>query len=597
MVQKTILVIEDNIKNLKLVRALLTMGNHTVLEAESAETGLDIARTNLPNLILMDIQLPGMNGLEATRIAKQDNKLKNIPIVAITSYAMEGDEQNAIEAGCDGYITKPIDTRSFLNQIAHYCHPTSDMSEQSEPEVQTYKGAKILIVDDDSKNLKLMQGILASKGYEIFIANNGTEALDRLKRQNIDVILLDILMPGIDGYEVTRRIKSHPDTQDIPIILVTALDSQNDKIRGMDSGAEEFLTKPVKPVEVETRVESMLRLKRYRDQLDIRERSREQPDKSIIPVKQFNLKAGSTRMLVVEDDEKDLKLLLHYFDQSESVIDIAVFGKDAVTLLERHSYDIVLMDIALPDINGFQICRQIKGEDRLKDTQVLLMSSLDDLENRIQGLEVGADDYLLKPFDFRELHARIQALLKKKLYIDHLRQQYEKALNHALMDGLTGLYNHSYFKRFLELEIMRSERQGHSTALLMIDLDDFKHINDSLGHPVGDEILRNFAKLLLTKIREIDVAARYGGEEFAVVMPYGDRETLHEVGRRICKATAAMEIPEQWQHAISKITVSIGGALFPDEAKTLEELIEAADYMLYKAKRAGKNQMIISKST
>lgn len=595
MTQKTILVVEDNIKNLKLVRALLQMGSYQVLASGTAESGLDLARKHFPDLILMDIQLPGMDGLEATQIAKGDDSIKHIPIVALTSYAMGGDKEKALLAGCDGYMTKPLNTRSFLDDIAAY----TGMKQQpttAEPTQSTVgKGPKILIVDDNLKNLKLLKGILQSEGkYTLFTAETGESALELVKEKLPDLVLLDIMMPGMDGYEVTQLIKARPETEKIPIILVTALDGEEDKIKGMDAGAEEFLTKPVKAIEILTRVDSMLKLKRYRDQLDIRSQSRNQlheiDDTSAVP----SVENRSSKILVVEDNEKDLKLLMSHLEQTFDRVDTVRSGLEAIKMLSGGSYDLALVDILLPEMDGFQICEQVKKKEDTKDTQILLVSCLDDLESRVRGVELGADDYLIKPYAPRELQARVTALLKKKSYIDGLQSLYEKALNSALLDGLTGLYNHIYFKRFLQLEIKRSKRQQHATALLMIDLDDFKQINDTCGHATGDEILRRFGRLLKETVREIDVAARYGGEEFAVVMPYGDHQSLLEVGQRICASASTMPIPDRWKDNLHGITVSIGGAIFPSDAESSDDLIEKADYMLYKAKKGGKNQVLIN---
>ena len=400
-------------------------------------------------------------------------------------------------------------------------------------------------------------------------------------------------MPGIDGYEVTRQLKSNPQTENIPIILITALDGRDDKKKGIDAGAEEFLSKPVNAVEIETRVKSMLKLKRYRDQIDIRSQSSNQVSE-ISGVELDQSEDGSSfNLLIVEDNDKDLKLLRSHLEPFGHSIEVARTGRDAIKMVSQGNFDIALVDVLLPEMDGFQVCEAIKRDDKTKDTQVLLVTCLNDLDNKIKGVELGADDYLIKPYDPRELETRIKALLKKKSYIDSLHSLYQQALNSALLDGLTGLYNHIYFKRFLDLEVKRSNRHDHQTALLMIDLDDFKHINDTLGHAAGDDILKSMGKLLKKAIREIDFAARYGGEEFVVVMPYGDPESLREVGDRICRETAAMILPERCRSALSNITVSVGGALYPNEAKDAEDLIEKADYMLYKAKRAGKNRVSI----
>lgn len=173
----------------------------------------------------------------------------------------------------------------------------------------------------------------------------------------------------------------------------------------------------------------------------------------------------------------------------------------------------------LPGIDGFEVCRRLKGNDQTNNFQVVMLTSLRDLNYRIQGSALGADDYLMKPAEPRELKARVQALPKKKRYVDKLQNRYENVLNHAISDQLTGLFNHGYFKRLLELEIKRSVRQKHPISLLLLDLDNFKQINDQLGHLAGDRILIKVAKKIKEKVREVDFVARYGGEEFTVILP------------------------------------------------------------------------------
>ena len=591
MPKKTVLVIEDNEKNMKLVRLLLQMGGYRTLESENAETGIEIARQDHPDLILMDIQLPGMDGLQATALIKKDPQLADIPVVALTSYAMDGDKARCLEAGCDGYITKPIDTGSFQDVIETYSRPGSAEDAATLPE-RRHNTVRILIVDDDPKNVKLMCSMMARDGYELTTAGDGSEALARVQENPPDLILLDVMMPRMNGYEVTRHLKAGAETKAIPIILVTALDSPSDRTKGLEAGADEFLTKPVNPAEIEARVQSMLNLKRYRDQLMIRSRSEVQ----ICTDRQVEVSPEKTgrpqRILIVEDDIKDLKLLQTHLVSPDYTLDAVHNGSDAIETISRQHCDLVLLDILLPGMDGFEICRQIKQMDHAKDTQVVLITCLSDIENKIKGVELGADDYLVKPIDPRELQARVKVLLKKKSYLDRLHTHYEKALNSALLDGLTGLYNHAYIKRFLDLEIKRSQRQGHTTSLLMIDVDNFKQLNDSLGHMTGDEILRNVARLIKESVREIDVAARYGGDEFAVVLPYGDGQAVKSVGERVRSLIETQVFAVPGTDEGRRATVSVGGAVYPDDADTAGNLIETADRMLYRAKREGKNRLV-----
>lgn len=259
MGQGTLLVVEDNAYNMKLVRSLLQLGGYQVIEAETAEQGLDLAREHRPEAVLMDIQLPGMDGLTATGKLKEDPETKDIPVLALTAYAMEGDEQKALASGCVGYISKPLDTKSFLQTLqGHIPSLSKDQDETDDPgdgsvssdqtglrEDLFFKDRILVVDDDDPVNVKLLTAKLPRDSYEALKAYSGQECLDAVYREHPNLILLDLMMPGIDGFEVTRRLKKDEKTRDIPIIHITALDSEADKARGLEAGADEFLNKPI----------------------------------------------------------------------------------------------------------------------------------------------------------------------------------------------------------------------------------------------------------------------------------------------------------------------------------------------------------------
>ncbi|MDJ0885149.1 MAG: response regulator, partial [Desulfobacterales bacterium] len=267
--ERTVLVIEDDHLNMKLMRGLLGLGGYRMLEAAEAESGLRMAAEHRPDLILMDVNLPGLDGLSATRRLKADPELATIPVIALTGLAMEGDREKALEAGCGDYITKPINTRSFLDGLGALLTPAPETgASEPPPKAATARQySRILVVDDDPMNVKLVEGILKKEGYQSLKAFGGAEALEMVRHQRPDLVLLDVMMPGTDGYQVTRQLKADPVTAGIPIIMITALNGTEDKVRGLDCGADEFLTKPVNAAELLARVKSMLRLKQYQDQL------------------------------------------------------------------------------------------------------------------------------------------------------------------------------------------------------------------------------------------------------------------------------------------------------------------------------------------
>jgi len=596
MANKKVLIVEDNALNMKLVRSLLQMRKYRIFEAENAEKGLQLMRDHKPDLVLMDIQLPGMDGLKATQIIKNDDNLKNTPVVALTSYAMQGDEKKAISAGCSGYITKPIDTKSFLDYIQKFLKRDSQgqKSEKTDrPTDSTGAKAKILIVDDEPKNVKLLAAQLPVNEFIVLTAHGGAEALQKIDDQCPDLILLDIMMPDIDGYEVTRRIKTNPDTREIPVILVTALDGRDDKAKGLEVGAEEFITKPVNKAELQTRINSMLRLSQYREQLKLRVESEQNftssQRQSVTDKKQKDL----PRILLVEDNEKDIKVIKYFLHDKPYELIVCRDGEEAVALVRKGKIDLILLDIMLPGMDGFDIFRILKESEETRHIQVVFITSLTDLESKIKGVQMGADDYLIKPIDKRELAARIKVLVQKKAYLDRLQSHYETALTSAIKDVLTGLYNHVYFKQFLELEVKRAIRQKYTTALIMMDIDDFKLFNDTYGHLTGDRVLIEIARVIKENVRESDLPARYGGEEFAIVLPYSDNTGAQVVAARIKQGIQSIIFPCDATDTPPKITVSIGVAQSPSDADNHEQLIRRADEMLYKAKSEGKDRVFV----
>jgi two-component system cell cycle response regulator len=464
-------------------------------------------------------------------------------------------------------------------------------NQEQQPASQAYK-KKVLIADDSPVALASLEKILSTGLFQTIMATNGKEALDRAVCELPDLILLDVMMPEVNGFEVARTLKQDSRTHSIPIIMVTALHDPENEQAGREAGAEEYLSKPVRPQELLARANSLIALRQYRDQLTIRNNSQW----SFIVDKHSDdggpeLHKEQPLVLLVEDNESDAELVRHFLKDLPFRLERLSNGEEAVELCRTGRVDMMLLDILLPGLNGFEVCRRVRSSDKGRDLPIVVITCLEDMDSRLKCLELQADDFLVKPIVGRELQARVKILLEKKSQLDKLRSHYEEALNSAIVDWLTGLYNHGYFKKFLDLEIKKSLRQRYPITLIMIDVDNFKTVNDVYGHPTGDVILQELAQVVRKSVREVDLVARYGGDEFAVVLPYSDNHCALLVARRIDEAIKTHGFSPQAPAQKTLLTVSMGVAGYPQDAVHVDELIHSADQKLYTAKTKGKNQI------
>lgn len=463
--------------------------------------------------------------------------------------------------------------------------------EQSTARAPYYK-RKVLIADDSPVTLASLEKVLSAGLFQTIQAANGREAIDKAICELPDLIMLDVMMPEMNGFEVAKTLKEDARTRSIPIIMVTALEGPEHEHTGREAGAEEYLSKPVRPQELITRANSLIALRQYRDQLAIRNNSqwsfivdKHSDDAGPEPLKEAPL------VLLVEDNESDAEIVRHFLKDLPIRLEHLTNGADAVALCLSGKVDLMLLDILLPGLNGFEVSRRVKASEKCRDIPIVVITCLEDMDSRLKCIELQADDFLVKPIIGRELQARVKILLEKKSQLDKLRSHYEEALNSAVVDWLTGLYNHGYFKKFLDLEIKKSLRQRYPVTLIMMDIDNFKAVNDAYGHPAGDVILQEMAQVIRKSVREVDLVARYGGDEFAVVLPYSDGQGALQVARRIDEAIKTYGFSPPAKAEKTRLTVSMGVAGYPEDAVHVDELIHSADQKLYAAKVKGKNRI------
>jgi diguanylate cyclase (GGDEF)-like protein len=306
------------------------------------------------------------------------------------------------------------------------------------------------------------------------------------------------------------------------------------------------------------------------------------------------------KVLVIEDNALHAKKTRMVLESAGYEVLLAESGGTGFKLAKTKPIDLVLLDMVLPDFSGDQICKWLKRDEVTQSIPVIMLTAKDSIDDKVAGLQVGADDYIPKPFSDKELLARIQAGLRVKMRQDELRgmndqleDQLKDVVLMAITDAGTGLYNRRHFNELLEKEFSRAKRFSEPLSCLMMDIDHFKKINDTYGHPAGDSVLSEIAALLKKDVRTIEVVARYGGEEFALLLPKTKAKEAVKPAARIAKNISTHQFRGLPPDRV--ITVSIGIAGLPDTLLTSkEELVRCADFALYKAKRAGRNRIELS---
>jgi diguanylate cyclase (GGDEF)-like protein len=305
------------------------------------------------------------------------------------------------------------------------------------------------------------------------------------------------------------------------------------------------------------------------------------------------------RLLFVEDSATQGSQTKQDLEQLGYDVRWVKSGIEALKWARQDPPDLVVLDVVMDDLDGFAVCRWLKLHNTTRDIPVIMLTVRGEVEDRVQGLQIGADDYLPKPFSTRELEARIFASLRNRTTQTELverNRQLESMLHHveslAITDPLTGIFNRRRFNDVLRREVAVTRRYKNPLSLLMLDLDHFKAINDRFGHDAGDDVLRGVANTLTSGLREVDLAARYGGEEFAVIMPQTTKPNGAIVAHRIAAQIAALEL--HFQGEVVKLTCSIGVADTADlKSVEAENLVKAADIALYEAKRTGRNRTVL----
>lgn len=453
--------------------------------------------------------------------------------------------------------------------------------------------ARVLVVDDIFPNVKLLEAKLSSEYYDVLTATSGAEALEKVVSQSPDIVLLDVMMPGMDGFEVCRRIKENPVTAHIPVVMVTALTDSADRIRGLEAGADDFLSKPLNDIALMSRVRSLVRLKMTVDEWRARENTASQLGVVEDAASAMNEPVEHARVLVIEDQSFESKKFVDSLNADKDVVIIAETGVQAMSLVTQGDYDLLAVSLNLKNEDGLRLCSHLRSSEKTRAIPILMIASEDDMPRIAHGLEIGAHDYIIRPVDRNELLARVRTQVRRKRFQERLRSNFELSLSMALTDSLTGLYNRRYFEVHLQKLLQKNQASKKSMAVLMMDIDHFKSINDTHGHGVGDEILKTFATRVQDSLRSFDLVARLGGEEFVVILPDISTGMAYFIAERLRRAIADEPFVCSAEGGTVNVTTSIGATIVTDAGKTaMDEILKAADDALYKAKEIGRNSTV-----
>jgi two-component system cell cycle response regulator len=451
--------------------------------------------------------------------------------------------------------------------------------------------ARVLVVDDVPANVKLMEARLSAEYFDVITALSGQEALAVCARAECDIVLLDVMMPDMDGFEVCRRIKADPSTHHLPVVMVTALDQASDRVKGLEAGADDFLTKPVSDVALIARVRSLVRLKMMTDELRMRAvTSREIGIEN--PAREAIADTGKGgRILVVEDRKASWERLMTMLG-NEHEVEVEADPSEALFRVADGGYDLVVVSLGLENFDGLRLASQVRSLERTRTVPILAIAEAEDNARLMRGLEIGINDYLIRPIDKNELMARVRTQIRRKRYTERLRDNVQMSIEAAITDALTGLHNRRYMETHLTSLVEQAHSRGKPLTVLVLDIDFFKKVNDTYGHDAGDDVLREFAVRLKKSIRGIDLACRLGGEEFVVVMPDTDMAVATMVAERLRRRIAADPFAIHKGERKVAVTISIGLAALAGPDDNAASVLKRADQALYKAKRDGRNRVV-----
>jgi len=380
------------------------------------------------------------------------------------------------------------------------------------------------------------------------------------------------------------------------VVMVTALGDKEDRVRGLEAGADDFLTKPINDVALIARVKSLVRIKMLIDELRLRDQTGlqmgvggEEGNSA------FVADVSGARVFVIDDDAVQVKKITTALAQ-EYEVESTTDPESCHNVAAGGNFDLFIISGTMLEHDGLRLATQLKGREETRHTPIIMLADEDDQRMIMKSLEMGINDYLLVPVDFNELVARVRTQIRRKRYQDALKSNYHQSISMAITDGLTGLYNRHYLNTHLENMVRDALATHKPLSLMIMDMDHFKSVNDTYGHDVGDEVLKQLSGLITDSIRSSDLAARFGGEEFVVLMPGTKIENARDVANRMRQRIE--RTPFAVSHEVGQLnkTISVGMSHLSHMGDKAEALLKRADEALYRAKNGGRNRVEVTEN-
>src|SRR5581483_7612304 len=333
---------------------------------------------------------------------------------------------------------------------------------------------RVLVVDDILANVKLLEARLAAEYFDVLTAHSGEEALEILRTERVDVVLLDVMMPAMDGFEVCRRIKGTSHTMHVPVVMVTALDQPSDKVQGLEAGADDFLAKPVDDVALITRVRNLARLKTLTDEMMLRMVTDVEVGILSAAASAWPRTEAGGHILVVEDQDRAASRLRAVLARAGHQVEVEARVQGALQRLgARKPYDVVIISLGLAEADGLRLCGRVRALEHTRRLPIIVVVQPSDKTRLLRALDMGVNDYLARPVDRNELLARVRTQIRRKRHSDYLRGRLEESIELAVTDALTGLHNRRYMETHLKLLAEQAREGGRPLSVVLVDIDNF----------------------------------------------------------------------------------------------------------------------------